>query len=187
MNGIFMPHRRFEDGIEALKILQEKGFKAKLTIAGDTQGNFSYYQLIKSLVGRLNLETDVNFLGLVSEKTLLETYFSNDIFIFPNHLQSWGLAVFEAMATGLPVIVSKSAGASEVLKHRENALLVEPKSPGELAAAIDKLIDNPDLYSALSAAGRRFVEEEISWSRIARIMQEIFSAQLRETAKAQHE
>ncbi len=175
MNGIFMPHRRFEDGIEALKILIDRGYDARLEITGGAGENQGYYDKIQKLVSSLQLNDRVKFLGQVSEAELLESYRRNQIFLFPNHLQSWGLAVFEAMATGLPVIVSKSAGASEVLSHRENALLVQPKSPDELATAIAELIENPSLYGALSATGRLFVEKEISWLRTALMMQKIFS------------
>jgi len=96
------------------------------------------------------------------------------VFVFPNHLQSWGLAVFEAMASGLPVVVSKSAGASEVLTDGENALLVNPKNPGEIAKAIQSLIDNPDLYRTLSKNGRDFVEQNISWVKYTDQMEDVF-------------
>lgn len=174
MNGIFMPHRRFEDGIAALKILVDRGYDAHLEIAGATGAINGYYVKIQQLVGNLKLGERVKFLGQVSEADLLESYKRNQIFLFPNHLQSWGLAVFEAMATGVPIIVSRSAGASEVLTDGENALLVEPKNHQALAAHIMKLADNHDLYARLSKSGRAFVERNISWAKLALDMEKLF-------------
>ncbi|MDP3770358.1 MAG: glycosyltransferase family 4 protein, partial [bacterium] len=129
MAGIFFSHRRFEDGIYALKILYDSGYDAHMTIVGEYQGNQSYYQSLCKLCGNLGVSDRIVFTGKISDSDLTSSYRSHDIFLFPNHLQSWGLAVFEAMASGCPVIVSKTAGASEVLTDGENALLVPPKNP----------------------------------------------------------
>jgi len=175
MNGIFFPHRRFEDGILAVKILKDKNQDVELVITGDHKNNQKYYKKLVDLVDGLGLGGDVSFAGKVSDEEFKNYYEEGSIFIFPNHLQSWGLVVFEAIARGLPVIVSKTAGASEVLTDHENSILVEPKSPEEIAAAVEELVDNPDLYKKLSKEGRRFVEKNISWEKCAKRMLEIFS------------
>lgn len=172
--GIFFVHRRFEDSIEAVKKMRDTGYNTTLSIIGNPNADKNYYEYIKNQIKNLELEQSVFLLGVVEEQELLQAYYNHDIFVFPNHLQSWGLAVFEAMATGLPVIVSKSAGASEVLKDNETALLVEPKHPYQIAQAVKKLVDNPVLYGNLSRQGRKFVEENISWGRYADQMIQIF-------------
>ncbi len=174
--GIFFPHRRFEDAISAAKILRDGGYDVELNIVGDHQSDKSYYQKLAKLVKDCGLESAVNFLGKVSDEELRRQYAANDIFVFPNHMQTWGLVVMEAMATGLPVVVSKTTGAAEVLKNGENAILVNPKSPDEVADAIRQLIDDTNLYSRLSQNGRKFVEENISWSKYAQRMSAAFEA-----------
>lgn len=174
MNGIFFRHRRFEDGIRAVKLLSDSGRDIFLSIAGDYNSDKKYYEALFTLTQKLDLGKRVRFLGKVSEERLLELYKTSDIFLFPNHMQSWGLAVFEAMACGTPVIVSKSAGASEVLVNEENAMLVDPKSQESLAKAVKKLITRPDLYLKLSRKGREFVEENISWERLASDYSKLF-------------
>lgn len=167
MNGIFFPHRRFEDGIRALKILRDKQYDVRLCIVGDYRSHPPYYQMVRGLVTELGLDTVTKFSGAVSEDDMASSYKDNDIFVFPNHLQSWGLAVFEAMAAGMPVVVSTSAGASELLTNNENALLVNPKSPDQISAAIERLINDPALLVKLSKKGREFVADNISWRRCA--------------------
>lgn len=169
--GIFFPHRRFEDLITTTSFLPN----ATLTIIGDTNNDKKYYEKLKNLVSSLDLESKVKFLGKISDEELVESYKTHDIFVFPNHLQTWGLAVFEAMAVGIPTIVSRTAGASEVLSDRENSMLVNPKTPEEIKKAILDLVSNLALYYSISKNARKFVEENISWKKYAQDMATIFS------------
>jgi glycosyltransferase involved in cell wall biosynthesis len=115
----------------------------------------------------------------VSEEELRHAYQTHDIYVSPNHLQSWGLAVFEAMASGAPVIVSKTAGASEILTDGANALLVDGKAPEQIAQAIERLAGDPKLHAMLSMAGRKFVEENVTWKYSAKNAIKIFEDCLR--------
>lgn len=177
--GILFPHRRFEDAIRAVKIVAERsGGDPRLTIIGSAAGAGAahYFNRLADLVRREGLEARVTFAGEVPDDELVRAYQSCDTFLFPNDLQAWGLAVFEAMASGAPVIVSRGAGAHEVLSDRENALLVPPRDPEAIAAAITLLMDDPAYATRLSQAGHRFVREHISWSRYAAGMEELFRA-----------
>lgn len=178
MTGIFFPHRRFEDGIAAVGMLAEEHYDTGLSIVGRYNPDDPYYRTLINLRDALGLRERVTFLGELSEEDLVRSYHEHDIFLFPSHHQSWGLAVFEAMACGMPVIVSRTAGAHEVLTDRENALLVNPKKPEEIAAAIRYLIDDTEAYRRLSMVGRAFVERYISWEKQALEMDRIFAAVL---------
>lgn len=174
--GIFFPHRRFEDLITAVSLLQgEDFFDISLSIIGDYNNDKKYHRALVEQARLLGLEDRVKFLGKVSDEELIDTYKTHDIFIFPNHLQTWGLAVFEAMSCGLPVVVSRTSGASEVLKDRENAMLVNPKTPEEIKKAILELVSNPKFYFKISHAARKFVEQNLSWQKYAQEMLDAFS------------
>lgn len=178
MVGIFFTHRRFEDAIEAVRELTMLGVKCLLTIIGDPVTDRAYARAITNLVHEYNLNNVVTFRGRVDEKELLDAYANHDIFLFPSHLQSWGLAVFEAMASGMPVIVSRTAGASEVLTHGENALIVDPKIPSQITEAVQRLLKDVLLYADLGKKGREFVEHRLSWKRYADDMEKIFRTAL---------
>ena len=173
--GIFFPHRRFEDAITATSLLQSNGYDANLTILGDYENDKNYYGKLTRWAHFLRIENRVKFVGKVSDEELKKAYQNHDIFIFSNHLQTWGLAVFEAMASGTPVIVSRTSGASEVLRDNKNALLVNPKTPEEIKNAVLKLVSNPDFYSKISREGRKFVEQNISWKKYAQEMLKVFN------------
>ena len=173
MTGIFFPHRRFEDGIDALKLLVDADIDANLTIIGD-YGASGYARYIKSHIASLGLESRVTLRGRVTEEELKAAYQDHDIFLFLSHLQSWGIAVFEALASGLPVIVSRTSGASEVLEDCLNALVVDPKHPDQVAQAVMRLLKNAGLYGQLSKNGRALVEQKISWKNYADSMLRVF-------------
>lgn len=175
MAGIFFPHRRFEDGIEAAALLRKQGSCIELAVAGDLAGDREYTEKIQSLIRERGLDQIVRLTGKVSDSELVNMYQENDIFLFPSHLQSWGLAVFEAMSSGMPVIVSRTAGASEVLEDGKTALLVPPKSPSGIAAAVESLVQNHVLFSHLSKNGRTFVETRMSWGRFTDDMEKFFA------------
>jgi glycosyltransferase involved in cell wall biosynthesis len=67
----------------------------------------------------------------------------------------------------LPVIVSETAGASEVLEDKKTAMIVPPYSPESIAQAAEELVQNPTLYTNISRDGRSFVVKNISWEHYA--------------------
>lgn len=178
-NAILYPHRRLEDIVASLKILSERGIDFEWFHAGETSRAPDYFRRILQSVAEAGLSERVTFPGSVSEPELVRRFQEADIFLFPHTPQSWGLAVFEAMACGTPVIVSRGAGASEVLIDRKSAILVDPFSPGQIAEAVERLRDDPAMWESLHREGRRFVEENIRWDLYAARMREVFRQTVR--------
>jgi glycosyltransferase involved in cell wall biosynthesis len=175
-NGILLPHRRLEDIAEAVAILAKEGFDAVWSHSGTAELHPGYAGFVLGRVKELGISGRCNFLGKVSDKDLVESYRSADAFVFPNSPQTWGLAVFEAMACGTPVVVSRGAGASEVLTDGVDSLLVDPAHPDQIAEAVRRLAGDPAEWERFSGAGRKFVEENIRW--------DIYAAKMREEMRA---
>ena len=164
----FMPARRFENAIQALAILCSWGYECRLVISGECALNRAYRAYRDKLIvltDILGMRERVTFPGSISDQELVEEFSTSDIFIHPHYPQTWGMAVFEAMATGLPAVVSYGAGAHEVLKDGEQALLVDSRSPLAIAQAVKVMIENPELYLKLSKNGAEFVRRELTWAR----------------------
>ena len=164
--GIFMPHRRLEDAIRALSAVRSRGHKAKLLLAGVTSAFPEYFSSLKNLTDSLGLQAEVTFAGKVEDKEIRDFYSSCDAFVFPNELQTWGLAVLEAMACGCPVLVSRGAGVQEALADGENALLFPPRTPQVLAEKIELLITQPKLRSRIAKNGIRLAQS-YTWEQYA--------------------
>jgi glycosyltransferase involved in cell wall biosynthesis len=92
----------------------------------------------------------VRFAGFVQRDPLAMYYALADILVLPTHNDPWGLVVNEAMACGLPVIVSQVAGcAADLVKENWNGMLINPKDVSSLAAAMGRIAENPELCAAM--------------------------------------
>jgi glycosyltransferase involved in cell wall biosynthesis len=91
--------------------------RTRLVVAGDGP-------LLKTLQTQY---PDVIFTGMVRGSALLETYASADVFVFPSPSETFGNVVLEAMASGLPAIVSDKGGVLSTVRHGENGLVTPEK------------------------------------------------------------
>ena len=121
----------------------------KLIIAGGGEKKRRYKRLVKEL----GIADHVIFLGLVED--MENIYAISDIFILPTLSEPAGMAPIEAMAAGIPTIISSSryAGSAERIKDGEAIILENPDQPGNIANALSRLF-NEDLRKELGAKGR---------------------------------
>lgn len=97
----------------------------------------------QSLLSRLGVAAQVRCLGPSSD---VGRYFAAaDLFVLPTYYEAWGLVIVEALATGIPVLTSKLAGAAAAVQPEigAGALLDDPKDPAEIAAALTQLLAAP--------------------------------------------
>ena len=78
-------------------------------------------------------------------------------------MQTFGLAPAEAMATGLPVIISRTAGFSDFVNNGIEAFVVNPLSPKEIAKCAAHWINDSNLRFQMATAGQEFVKKNIDW------------------------
>ena len=172
--GILMPHRRLEDAIAGVAQVAASGRDVHYLIAGSPEQYPEYAESLRRLVSDLGLDGRVTFAGAVSEEDLSLHYHACDAFVFPNENQTWALAVTEAMACGRPVVVSTGAAITETLTDRWTALLVPPRDPKAIAAAVTSLIEDETLRREIGGRGCRYVSETMSWRRYAEAMLGVF-------------
>ena len=86
-----------------------------------------------------------------------------DFFVLPSVEDAFGLVTLEAMASGLPVIVTDHVGASELISSGKDGLVVTAGDATALADAVGELLENEDLRRELGGAARARVEQGCSW------------------------
>ena len=133
----------------------------RLEIAGDGPERGA----LEALCRRLGVAERVRFLGFVAHSEVPALLRRMDIFVALSHEESFGVAVVEASACGLPVVVSDAEGLSEVVQNGVTGCVV-PRGDAEQAAnALHAIVTSPDLGRRLGAAGRTRVLERYSWDR----------------------
>ena len=80
----------------------------------------------------------------------------------PSRGEGFGLVYLEAMRAARPCIAARNGAATEIVVDGETGLLVDPLDPGEIAAAIGRLLGFPELARRLGQAGRRRYEQSFT-------------------------
>ncbi|MFB6225141.1 MAG: glycosyltransferase family 4 protein, partial [Candidatus Paceibacteria bacterium] len=143
---------------DLLNAYKQIDYDIPLIVAGPPQNT--------SLVGKLEEINNIYYLGYV-EKELLEYLYNNaELFVFPTRSDVFPLVTLEALASGTPVITTKVGGLPEQITE-DVGMLVPPRSPSQLAEAINTLLAEPNRRQNLSqnAVGR--AREEYSWDTVA--------------------
>jgi glycosyltransferase involved in cell wall biosynthesis len=109
------------------------------------------------------LSDDFKFLGPLVNSDMPDIYRLADVLVAPSLYDGFGLAVLEAMASGLGVICSRNAGASDIVRHGETGLLIDPNSVDDLHASLEYLLDNPTKLSVMKTKAR-LQAENYCWS-----------------------
>lgn len=97
-----------------------------------------------------------------------------DIFVLPSVAEGLSVAMLEALATGLPLIVTQVGGATDVIEHGKNGWLIPPEDPQALFIALKYLFGDVTLRRELGRQGRKTVEQEYALPRLAQKLQQMY-------------
>jgi UDP-glucose:(heptosyl)LPS alpha-1,3-glucosyltransferase len=125
----------------------------------------------KSLARDVGISNRVVFVGVTRE--VEKYYLAADIFAMPSRFDTFGLVVLEAMAAGLPVIISRSVGAKDLVKQGHNGfILSEDPSISEMATSLSSLLE-PEKRKLMGENGRR-VARLHSWDKTAERVADLY-------------
>lgn len=108
----------------------------------------------------LGLSERITFLGHVQYSQLPAVYARADVYLQPSLYEPWGLAVNEAMASGLPVLVSEQCGSKELVAAGVNGFVFDALRRRSLAASLDSMHARRDSWTEMGQASRRIIN---SW------------------------
>lgn len=155
--------------IRAFALVVQKGLRAKLVIAGSGPQAES----LKALAHSLGIADTVEFLGRVPNADVPNVLRSLDVFVALSNRESFGVAVLEASACGLPVVVSNVGGLPEVVRDGITGFVVPPNDPQAAADRILQLALDDTLRSTLGLNGRKFVVEHYEWNVCSERMESV--------------
>jgi glycosyltransferase involved in cell wall biosynthesis len=123
----------------------------------------------------------VRFTGPLDRETVAAAFASADIVVVPSIVDSAGNVdglpntLLEALAAGRPVVASRVAGIPDVVEDGVNGLLVPPGDPLALAAALQRLVREPQTRERLGRAARRTAVERLGWEATARAFEDCYA------------
>jgi L-malate glycosyltransferase len=154
--------------LEALSILRQNGVDFYVIMIGDGILKDECIQKTKIL----HLEDRISWVG--SQTNVPDWLAFFDLFVLPSKWEGISLALLEAMAAGLPVVATSVGGTPEVIKNGETGFLVPPSNPQVLAAAIQKLIEDPSLRREIGQAGKRHCQKNYDIDMIVKEIDSLY-------------
>lgn len=158
--------------IEAFALLREDRHDVRLEIAGEGPEESS----LRELARRLGVHGAVEFRGWIEHDELAGFLQRLDVFALPSTYEGFGVAAAEASAMALPVVATAVHGIPDVVIDGETGLLVPPRNPRAMAAALARLVEDAALRTSLGEAGRQYVASQYDWQANTRQMDAIYES-----------
>jgi glycosyltransferase involved in cell wall biosynthesis len=156
--------------VDAIAELAKRGIQLEATIIGDG----SERHAVESRAEELGVRDRVHFTGWVGQDEIRSHYEAADVFCLASFAEGVPVVLMEAMAMGRPVVATRVAGVGELVDDGKNGLLVSPGRVDQLAGALARLAQSPELRQSMGAEGRRKVAAEFDVDRAAEALVEIF-------------
>jgi glycosyltransferase involved in cell wall biosynthesis len=132
-------------------------------------------------IEQLNLKDRVRLVGWLGD--LAQFYKVLDVFVSASHAESFGLAIVEAMASGVAVVATKTEGAREIIQDGETGTLVPIGDSDKLAKTILELLGNKDRRARMGGMAQESVGKRFSVERMIAETEEIYRAEVGEITK----
>jgi len=159
------PEKGIDVLVRATAILRRDLPDTRVLVLGAAQeGHEEYEADLVGLAAELGVSDSLCFQGFVDEP--FRYWAGARVYVQPSRREGFGLAIAEAMASGLPVVATAVGGVPELLEGGKAGRLIPPNDPDALAAAISDLLRDPVEAARLAKAGRARVEAQYTVDRM---------------------
>jgi glycosyltransferase involved in cell wall biosynthesis len=148
--------------IEALPKVRAQYNNAKLIIVGG--GNKDH---LIGLAHDIGVAPHVYFTGFIPDETLLRLYKVIDVACYPSLYEPFGIVALEAMAAGVPVVVSDAGGLKEIIEHDISGTITHAGNTDSLAWGIARTLNHPEHAQWMAQNAIKRVHELYNWDLIA--------------------
>jgi len=154
-------------GLGKLKIRRPDQSFHLLVVGGDNRRRYEK-EAIKAGIGN-----NITFTGVVSREELAGIYAAGDLYAMLSKFDTFGMVVLEAMAKGLPALISNKVGAKDLIREGVNGFVIAAPQDAELVAEVLRQALRPELQPALSR-GAFATAQEHTWERCSRQVADIY-------------
>jgi glycosyltransferase involved in cell wall biosynthesis len=162
-------HRFLLEAFAALKKIRPR---AKIVLCGDGECRSE----LQDMAYQLNIRNDIFFLGYRFDiPSILSTF---DVFCLPSKYEGMPLSIFEAWASGTPVIATDVVGIRDLVAHGQDGFLVPVDDANRLAEGIIELLANSELKQKIVESGRQRVYQKYSLSSMVKSYSDLYERAL---------
>lgn len=165
---LFVSRLHYKKGLdflaEAFRLVAAKHADVQLVVVGPDGGARADFETQVKAAG---LTDRVHILGAVSTSEKWDALAGATCFCLPSRQEGFSQAILEALAARVPVVISEHCHFPEVAEQA--AGLIVPLDAAAIAAALNRILAEPDTRRAMGAAGRRMVEGRFTWDRVAEL------------------
>jgi glycosyltransferase involved in cell wall biosynthesis len=175
--GEIRPLKGHEDFLRAAAVIVRHFPNSCFLIAGvDASDKGEHRAALERLIADLDLTEHVRLFGWLDD--LPSFYCALDVFVSASHTESFGLAIAEALASGTPVVATRTEGAEEILSPEESGSLVSVGDVEALAMAVIALLENPEQSRRIAMIGVEVARRRFSLDRMVDETEQIYGTAL---------
>jgi len=156
-----------EDTLESFRRLVALGSSAHLMVVGPDEGN--YRDRIADWQSKCGLSNRVHVTGALTGPERLAAFAASDVFISLSESENFSMATAEAMAAGLPVVVSPGVGLGPWIEEAGAGVVIE-RDPDAVVAVLQDILSHPDHRATFGARGRAMVRRTFSAAAVGSAM-----------------
>jgi len=160
--GRLVFYKNLEVLIKAVNIVKKTEPQIKLIIAGGGP----HENVIRNLISKLNLDSNVELMGFVSAKEKFELLSQSNSLVFPSLCEGFGLVILEAFSQNKPVLASNMRPMSDIISNNETGYVLDPHDENEWAKRMLELIKNPEISSKMGSVGREILERDYNMQKM---------------------
>ncbi len=168
---LFLGRISWKKGLDRLLPAVARVPGAQLVIVGnDDEG---YLPQLRELAVECGIADRMHVVGPLDDHLKWKAFAAADVFVLPSYSENFGIAALEAMAAGVPVVLTPEVGLADVVAETGAGIVVEG-DPEKIGAAIARLLADAQLRRRMGEAGRDAAAERFSWDAIAERMEELY-------------
>ncbi len=176
------PYKGHMDLVDAARTVVGEFPSARFLLVGRDSGAMD---AVRDRIAALGLERHVLLAGLRTDAVRIAA--ASSFVVHPSHEEGFSNTILEAMAAGKAVVATRAGGNPEAVVDGETGILVPPRDPSSLSAAILSLLRDPECTRAMGAAGRRRAVERFSVERMTREIESLYESLLSRTGVRERE
>jgi glycosyltransferase involved in cell wall biosynthesis len=175
---LFLSRIHKEKGIfemlQAMPGITEALPQARLIVGGDGED----FELVKQRAASMKKDSIV-FLDYVKTDKKASTFSNASLYVLPSYSEGMPITVLEAMAFGLPVVVTRVGGIADFFENKKHGFMIEKAYPEEIAKAILLLLTDKELYASISRHNYRYAKDHFQSTIVAKKLEKLYKAVVR--------